>query len=369
MLSKQKNRKLRSPATWMRMTEEEVHETFLTLPNAIKIGQGKQSFVYVPGKRQNKVVLVAHCDTVFSDKRRKNIVFDEKTGVYKSNSVKEGIGADDRAGCSILWRLRNSGHSLLIPNGEEIGCKGSYFLRDYCDGWNQKLQKEHCFMIQFDRRGSSDLVTYRVGSKEFIKWLENNLKGYKHSRGSVSDISVLCTEICGVNISTGYYNEHTCYETLNINEWIHTLKSVNNLLKNENLPKFLQPSVTNNSFDKSVFNEGTNVLEKVEILDINDLEDLEKYYEIDKKINDNDSSSSSSKYNKDEWIEVNWDEIDSEHKESIIDIDDIELEESDPEQTYVRMMEYLHVCESCEGIFDQFCVSEPLICPLCGKEH
>ena len=45
---------------------------------------------------------------------------------YRSGVYDEGIGADDRAGCAILWLLKDSGHSLLVTNGEEIGCNRLY---------------------------------------------------------------------------------------------------------------------------------------------------------------------------------------------------------------------------------------------------
>ena len=80
----------------------------------------KDSFVYVPGTRKDRVLLVAHADTFFDyPEALGSIVIEE--GTYFSGSKGLGIGADDRAGCAILWLLRDMGHSLLVTNSEEYG--------------------------------------------------------------------------------------------------------------------------------------------------------------------------------------------------------------------------------------------------------
>ena len=55
-----------------------------------------------------------------------DVVFED--GVYSSGDDLCGIGADDRAGCAMLWLLRDSGHSLLILDGEEHGQVGAAFF-------------------------------------------------------------------------------------------------------------------------------------------------------------------------------------------------------------------------------------------------
>lgn len=71
--------------------------------------EGEDSFVYVPGKREDRVVLIAHADTVYNSGQE--IIFEE--GIYRSGTPYCGIGADDRAGCAILYLLKDFGHSLL----------------------------------------------------------------------------------------------------------------------------------------------------------------------------------------------------------------------------------------------------------------
>lgn len=239
-------RKKFSTVDWLMMSEDEVLTHFASLPGAIREGKGDEQFVYVPGTRPDKVLLVAHSDVVPKFPRKIGFA----RGFYFSTDTNNGIGADDRAGCNILWKLRNMGHSLLIPNAEESGCKGSRFLTKSKD-WIDEISK-HQFAIQFDRRQSKDLVSYSVGSSDFTKYLESKMPGYKGCSGSHTDICVLCDAWkheknmapCAVNISIGYYHEHTSNECLNIRQWNSTLSYVYELLKPKDLPAFKQKSYT-----------------------------------------------------------------------------------------------------------------------------
>ena len=98
-------------------------------------------------------------------------------------------------------------------------------------------------MIELDRRGSNDLVYYDCdGYDEFMKFCED-MTGYKHAHGSYSDICSFMDEwkICGVNLSCGYYNEHTAKEHVVIDEMINTKNVLVNWLNNidyDTLPRF-----------------------------------------------------------------------------------------------------------------------------------
>src|SRR5690606_36735333 len=125
---------------------------------------GDKRFLYIPGTRDDRVLLVAHADTVWNDSLL-NIGYSNSILFSKNSTL--GIGADDRAGCAILWRLRDMGHSILVPNMEEKGCIGSKFLMSDSK-WAEEIAK-HQFAVQFDRYNASGLVTYSVGSFDFIK--------------------------------------------------------------------------------------------------------------------------------------------------------------------------------------------------------
>lgn len=238
-MSRKQQKRIRSKdpslMEWMSMPTQEVLNKFANLPCASKVGQALQQFVYIPGSRKNKVLLVAHSDTVF-DRRKKKIKPKYRDGTYSSTVKQIGIGADDRAGIAILWKLRKSGHSLLIPNGEECGCVGTRFLMQ-SKNWAKEINS-HQFAIEFDRRGSSDLVFYQVGSPDFLKWLEPHYPGYHKAFGSFTDICELCRDMCGLNISVGYYDQHFAVETLVKAEWQRTLDLTRKMLTCKKIPKF-----------------------------------------------------------------------------------------------------------------------------------
>lgn len=207
------------------------------------------SYVFLPGSRKDRVLLVAHADTVWHNSHKLKVAFDgEDHGLFYSATRKKGldkygdpamngigIGADDRAGIAALWVLSALGHSILITGGEECGCLGSYKLMS--SKRMAALIQEHNFALQFDRRGRKDLVFYNVGTKEFAKFMQIET-GYDPAPGSHTDICVLCEKIPGVNMSIGYANEHTVNEILNLRYWRNTVAVANNLLSKENLPKF-----------------------------------------------------------------------------------------------------------------------------------
>lgn len=221
---------------WLTMSTENVLDCFASLKDAQRVGEGDEQFIFVPGTRDDRMLLVAHADTVWDDDAPRSIGYSK--GTFHSKIADVGIGADDRAGTAILWQLRDMGHSLLIPNMEERGCKGSRFLMTKPE-W-KKIVNEHRFVIEPDRRGDNDLVFYSVGSQKFTEWCEANFKGYKKAWGSFTDICVLCDPVCGLNISVGYYNQHTPGEILKEAEWQRTLNQLRKVLSKKDLPRFEQ---------------------------------------------------------------------------------------------------------------------------------
>lgn len=244
-------RKARSLMFWLNAKEQDVLDLFATLPNAIQVGAGDRQYVYVEGTRDDRVLLVAHADTVFENRNQK-VMPKYSAGKYFSSVQNIGIGADDRTGCCIAWRLRDLGHSILICNKEEIGCVGSRFLMED-NAMADKLNNTHRFAIQFDRHGSSDLVYYNVGSDPFNNWCEANFKGYKKAQGSSTDIRHLCRKMCGVNISVGYYNEHWATEYQLEKEFIRTLETTREVISQKDLPRFEIPPAPKYDY-KSIYN-------------------------------------------------------------------------------------------------------------------
>ena len=212
---------------------QEVFNEFIKLENAQYFPEtdGFDDFVYVPGRRSDRVVLVAHADTVFSQDGQHKVVFED--GIYRSGEydVAIGIGADDRAGCAMLYLLKDSGHSLLITNGEESGCLGSLSIRKNHEKIYDELNS-HMYFLELDRRNSSDFKTYDIPvSNEFNDFIAKETGFKEADTHSSTDITILCDKICGVNLSVGYYYEHTHVEYLVFSEWKHTLDVVMEMLK------------------------------------------------------------------------------------------------------------------------------------------
>ena len=197
----------------------EIFEKFSALKGAVhKKGENpKEQFLYVPGTRADRAVIAAHADTVWDR------AYSETRG--------RGLGADDRVGCAILWLLRDSGHSLIILDGEEHGAQGSEFLkREHKELFNEV--NAHSFIVQLDRRGTDDYKFYNLPiSPKFRAYIESET-GYKDAgRDSRTDIVVLCEDVCGVNFSVGYYDEHTPDESFVYEEWENTFFTVQKMLE------------------------------------------------------------------------------------------------------------------------------------------
>lgn len=220
-----------------------VLERFAQMDGAIAaFDGGKNNFVYIPGLREDRVLLVAHADTVWDCAYRPNMEkfiqeFKCEDGIYRGtihdngNAYDIGLGADDRCGCAMLELLKGSGHSLLLLDGEEHGQKGAVHLRKN----HKKLFEElngHAYAIQLDRRNGTDFKCYNIPvSKEFKSFIQEET-GYKNDEdGSCTDIVKLCVSICGVNLSVGYYNEHHADEELVYEEWLNTLNVMRRLLE------------------------------------------------------------------------------------------------------------------------------------------
>jgi hypothetical protein len=222
-----------------------VFDLFSKIPGIISRGKGLERFLYMKGARENKVLLVAHADTFWDGQcEEKHEVVHENDGVLRSSNRNCGLGADDRAGCAILWLLKDSGHSLLVTSGEEQGCQGSEWLMNSPENRDiaEEINRDHQFIVQFDRRNGSDYKCYNVGTAKFRNYVQK-ITGYSEpDRLSSTDIRILCRDIAGVNLSIGYHNEHTPDECLNMDEWLHTLNLCRSWLAGKRLPKFALPA-------------------------------------------------------------------------------------------------------------------------------
>lgn len=206
------------------LTQKELHGT---MTNFLKLlySDVTETDQYICAKGDIPIALVAHMDTVFSVPAT-DIYYDPRKNVLWSP---EGLGADDRAGIfaiiSILQRTKLRPH-IILTTDEERGCIGANALaRVACPFKDLK------YLVQLDRRGANDCVFYDCYNPEFISYVESF--GFVENYGTFSDISALCPvwKVCGVNLSIGYYDEHSISETLHIGQMFETIDKVTNMLK------------------------------------------------------------------------------------------------------------------------------------------
>ena len=179
----------------------------------------REEFVYIPGSRRDAATLIAHADTVFDSVGSHRVIYIEETGIIRSEECGAGIGADDRAGCALLWLLKDSGHNVLLIGYEERGQPSAHFLAANHPDILREIQSSS-FMVEFDRRTSDAYRVYDIPvTAEFRAYVEKETGFNEREKGGITDICVLCTDgCCGVNVSVGYYNAHSPDEYIVVSE-------------------------------------------------------------------------------------------------------------------------------------------------------
>lgn len=173
---------------------------------------------YVYAKGELPVLMIAHMDTVHKSPVT-TICYSEDGDTMMSP---QGIGGDDRCGVYAILKLIAMGYvpHILFTEDEEIGCVGaSKFAKS-------DIKPTVNYIIEFDRRGSDDCVFYDCDNPEFQKFCESF--GFVTNFGSCSDISYVAPAlgVAAVNLSSGYYNEHTQHEYIVISELERNIERV-----------------------------------------------------------------------------------------------------------------------------------------------
>lgn len=241
-------------------TADGIFKIFATIPNA-KIYKGKSAgerFLFIKGNRSDSATLVAHADTVFDHSGQHDII--EDGDVFRSGSSNYGIGADDRAGCAMLWLLKDLGHHILLCDYEESthkdatgNCVGSrYLMREHQE--IAKIINNSSFVFEFDRRlaygrRKEHYTCYNLPvTQEFRDFIEMNTGFVDDDNTGYTDIMELCTDVCGANICVGYSNAHSSSEKISISAFQNTYEIMSKLLTSD-LKRFpLRVNEGNNNF-------------------------------------------------------------------------------------------------------------------------
>lgn len=183
------------------------------------------------------ILLSAHMDTVEEMHPDREII-EEGTILRSSKGI---LGADDRAGIaavlSILNKVRRTNFNGTIKVSftveEEIGCRGSRAI-------DEDFIEDVDAAIVIDRRGKRDIVTSNGGfpfcPEDFGKLFEQagkraGMDDWQTTPGGISDAKVFASHgIPSVNLSAGYQNEHTDFETVDYLATYETVLLVEALL-------------------------------------------------------------------------------------------------------------------------------------------
>ena len=216
-------------------SSDAVLDRFTGLPGAERwTGAGGLDYVYIPPRRYSPVLMVAHAD-VAGDLVHLPELQENSVAIWNHKHV---LGADDRAGCAIVWALRHLGHGILIVDGEEYGCCGAQDIMDYHPELREELQNRYQFMVEFDRQGCDEYKCYTVGTDAFRQYIESFTGFHEPDRRSRTDIAVLARDICGVNLSCGYRRQHSPLEYIVKKDWLNTLQIAGEWLSFPDLPRF-----------------------------------------------------------------------------------------------------------------------------------
>ena len=182
------------------------------------------------------ICLLAHCDTVFPS-IPSEWIYDQKKEILWSPS---GAGFDDRAGIYAILKILENGFRpcIIFTTGEEMGGIGAHKLIHFFPS-NPFTDLDIKFLIQLDRMGKNDCVFYDCNNRSFIKKIESY--GFRKNQGTYTDISIIAPQwgVAAVNLSVGYYDEHTYTERLYLKHLRNTIKKVENILTDANdLPKY-----------------------------------------------------------------------------------------------------------------------------------
>lgn len=163
---------------------------------------GRHFWMFSTNRDEARPCLVAHIDTVCH-----NTVIAYEVDDILINLNNGPLGGDDRCGVYILDYFREFypyKFHFLYTDLEEVGGIGATEAVLYLqkNKWNIT-----CF-YEFDRQGRDEAVFYTQQPHNLIKKIS---RFYKIATGSFSDISILSPllHIPAVNLSCGYYNQHT----------------------------------------------------------------------------------------------------------------------------------------------------------------
>jgi len=201
---------------------------------------GKGFLLLIPKENPVPIMLTAHMDTVHEKPVRQIII--EKHIDKTIISSPQGIGGDDRCGIYMICKMLDEGMRpyVVFCEDEEIGCVGAELFASSKE--KDMVLGKVKFMVELDRKNATDAVFYECENFDFNEFIEKET-GYKEAIGSYSDICEIAPElkVAAVNLSCGYYHEHTLQHYVVWEEMLNTIKATKKLIqaaKKDSTPTF-----------------------------------------------------------------------------------------------------------------------------------
>jgi len=209
--------------------------------------------------------VICHTDQVTSCDHKEVRIKDGRVyGKDKFTGKQVALGADDANGiCCALQLLKVVPDlKVVFTTEEEVGFLGADYATSNIDFFYNVS-----YMIQADRRGNSDLITFTNGiysaSQAWLQEITGIMAeyGYKEEYGIGTDVGVLSEklQLSGVNISCGYYKEHTNSESTVLTELEKCLNFMLAIITNVPLDKQYEIKVDykayNSYYDSYTFND------------------------------------------------------------------------------------------------------------------
>ena len=117
-----------------------------------------KKFIYIPGKRKDRVLLVSSLVSESDYEILGNSIFEN--GIYRSSDPKARLDVE-RAGSAILYLLRDTGHSLLITVDKNTWDVFSPNVLQIIKTCNKDLYCEfnhtHQYVLEFNYKNSNNL--------------------------------------------------------------------------------------------------------------------------------------------------------------------------------------------------------------------
>ncbi len=188
---------------------------------------------------KSPMLLVAHIDTVRRSMLAPTLkVHDPGKNIIRADGV---LGADDRAGVYAAIRILHTAKefpNVLFTDLEESGGGG---MVEFCDEHEYKDVQHIHLAIALDRAHANDFVTYNYLPREVQEYVESF--GFIEQAGSFNDIEIFSdeTDIPSVNVSIGYYYQHSEKEKLHVDELKLTIQRVTKMVDNPIEKQYLIP--------------------------------------------------------------------------------------------------------------------------------